>query len=170
MPRTDATAAILIQALRPAAVRYDERLSPKETGYLSGHDRLQIERDAALAGIPVHLFKTPGGESTVEVQRRHVDLWHKVSVLPGTHVLVGHGVGIVTLLLHLTGDGFERFPDYIHGSAYRTIVDVEYGRHRIVELNKAPGWRARGDPADHHAGQHAPGAHRDRVAGRDPAR
>lgn len=136
--RAIATADILAERLRPESVILEPRLAAKDSGFLSGRRRDLVEQEAARAGTPIYLFKTPGGESSLDVQQRHVDLWKQVSNAPGTVLLVGHGAGIACLLLHLTGHFFDRFPDYIHGSAHRTVVDADDDGHRIIELNASP--------------------------------
>lgn len=97
-----------------------------------------VEQEAARAGTPIYLFKTPDGESSLDVQQRHIDLWNEVSGAAGTFLPFGHGAGIACLLLRLTGHDFEHFPDYIHGSAHRTVVDADDDGHRIIELNASP--------------------------------
>lgn len=136
--RATATADILADRLRPGSVIRDQRLAAKDSGCLSGRRRDLIEQEAARAGTPIHLFKTLGGESSVDVQDRHASLWGQVSRIPGTFLLVGHGAGIACLLLHLTGQGFDRFPDYVHGSAHRSVIDVSGSGHRVIELNAPP--------------------------------
>lgn len=136
--RTIATADILAERLRPGSVIREQRLAAKDSGCLSGQRRDLIEQEAARAGTPIHLFKTPGGESSVDVQVRHVSLWEQVSRTPGTFLLVGHGAGIACLLLHLTGQGFDRFPNYVHGSAHRSVIDVSDSGHHVIELNAPP--------------------------------
>jgi glucosyl-3-phosphoglycerate phosphatase len=136
--RCTATAAILAERLRPTAIVHEPRLAAKNSGFLSGQRRNLIEQEATRAGVPIHLFKTPGGESSVDVQRRHAELWSELAARPGTYFLVGHGAGIALLLLHLTGHGFDRFSTYVHGSAHRTVVEAGAGRHRILEVNVPP--------------------------------
>ena len=136
--RAAATAAILAERLRPAAIIYEPRLAAKNSGYLSGQPRHLIGQEAARAGTPIHLFKAPGGESSVDVQHRHVDLWTELVARPGTFLLVGHGAGIALLLLHLTGHGYDRFREYVHGSAHRSVVDAGVDGHCILEVNAPP--------------------------------
>ncbi|HEV2347017.1 MAG TPA: histidine phosphatase family protein [Actinocrinis sp.] len=136
--RATATADILAERLRPAVTIHEPRLAAKNSGHLSGQRRDLIEQEAARVGTPIHLFKTPGGESSVDVQHRHVGLWNELAARPGTFLLVGHGAGIALLLLHLTGHDYDRFHQYVHGSAHRTVIDAGVVGHHILEVNAPP--------------------------------
>ncbi|GAA1119217.1 hypothetical protein [Kitasatospora arboriphila] len=54
-------------------------------------------------------------------------------------MLIGHGGGIACLLLRLTGSGFDRYPDYVPGSAAVTLVEVEAERLAVKFINASPG-------------------------------
>ena len=136
MRRARETGGILA-AHTDAPVRLDERLAAKVSGTLSGQPRDRATQTARQAGIPVWEYREPGAESSVDVQRRHLELWRE---LPqhGNLVLIGHGCGIACLILGLSGLGFERFADYVHGSAHVTTIVCTEGRTELTPINQAP--------------------------------
>ncbi|WP_406722892.1 histidine phosphatase family protein [Streptomyces althioticus] len=139
MSRCRQTAALLTAALTPADVRVDERLAAKNSGYLGGRPRELAVAEATRRGVPIHQFRTPGGESSEEVQARYLRLWDEVCA--GAHrttVLVGHGGGIACLLLQLTGNGFDRYLDHVPGSGGVTWVEVEGTAPQIRLMNVSP--------------------------------
>ncbi|MFF9211925.1 MULTISPECIES: histidine phosphatase family protein [unclassified Streptomyces] len=139
MSRCRQTAALLTAALTPADVQVDERLAAKNSGYLGGRPRELAAAEAARRGIPIHQLRTPGGESSEDVQARYLRLWEEVCVGPHrTTILVGHGGGIACLLLRLTGQGFDRYLDHVPGSAGVTWVEVYGTAPRIRLMNVAP--------------------------------
>lgn len=126
MSRCRESAALLTATLTPADVRVEERLAAKNSGYLGGRPREFAATEAARRGIPIHQLRTPGGESSEDVQRRYVQLWDEICAGPHrTTVLIGHGGGIACLLLWLTGNGFDRYLDHVPGSAGVTWVEVD---------------------------------------------
>ncbi|MFE1912341.1 histidine phosphatase family protein [Streptomyces anandii] len=136
MPRCRESAALLTATLAPADVRVDERLAAKNSGYLGGRPRDLAAAEAARRGVPIHQLRTPGGESSEDVQSRYVQLWEEVCAGPHcTTILIGHGGGIACLLLHLTGNGFDRYLDHVPGSAGVTWVEVDDGTPRIRLMN-----------------------------------
>jgi broad specificity phosphatase PhoE len=125
MPRCRQSARILAVTVTPQVVEFDDRLSAKNSGHLGGRPRDQAAREAARLGVPIHRLRSPGGESSEDVQARIVDLWESVTAAPeGTTVLVGHGGGIACLLLHLIGIGFEQYLDFVPGSAATTRIEI----------------------------------------------
>ncbi|KUL51025.1 histidine phosphatase family protein [Streptomyces olivaceus] len=126
MSRCRESAALLTATLTPADVRVDERLAAKNSGYLGGRPRGVAAAEAARQGIPIHQLRTPGGESSEDVQSRYMQLWDEVCAGPHrTTVLIGHGGGIACLLLRLTGNGFDRYLDHVPGSAGVTWVEID---------------------------------------------
>lgn len=118
MSRCRQSAALLTAALTPADVRVDERLAAKNSGYLGGRPRELAAAEATRRGVPIHQFRTPGGESSEDVQSRYARLWEELCAGPHrTTVLIGHGGGIACLLLRLTGNGFDRYLEHVPGSA-----------------------------------------------------
>ncbi|MFJ2769046.1 histidine phosphatase family protein [Streptomyces sp. NPDC087300] len=140
MSRCRESAALLTAVFAPADVRVDGRLAAKDSGRLGGQPRELAQAEAARHGIPIHQLRTPGGESSEDVQARYVSLWADVSSAPhGTSVLVGHGGGIACLLLWLTGKGFDRYLDHVPGSAGVTWIEVGDDTSRIRLMNVPPG-------------------------------
>lgn len=136
MSRCRQTATLLTAALAPAVVRVDERLAAKNSGYLGGRPRELAVAEATRCGVPIHQLRTPGGESSEDVQARYLRLWEEVCTAPHrTTILVGHGGGIACLLLQLTGQGFERYLDHVPGSAGVTWVEVNGIAPRIRLMN-----------------------------------
>ncbi|MZG13148.1 histidine phosphatase family protein [Streptomyces sp. SID5914] len=126
MSRCRESAALLTATLAPADVRVDERLAAKNSGYLGGRPRELAAAEAARQGIPIHQLRTPGGESSEDVQSRYAQLWDEVCAGPHrTTVLIGHGGGIACLLLRLTSNGFDRYLDHVPGSAGVTWVEID---------------------------------------------
>ncbi|MGA5420591.1 histidine phosphatase family protein [Streptomyces lavendulocolor] len=139
MSRCRESAALLTAVLRPTDVRVDERLAAKNSGHLGGRPRELAASEAARHGVPIHQLRTPGGESSEDVQARYVDLWNQVHAGPHrTTVLVGHGGGIACLLLRLTGNGFERYLQHVPGSAGVTWVEADDTTSRIRLMNVPP--------------------------------
>ncbi|MFC7217627.1 histidine phosphatase family protein [Streptomyces polyrhachis] len=133
------SAGILTAALAPADVRVDARLAAKDSGYLGGRPKQLAAAEAARHGVPIHRLRTPGGESSEDVQARYVGLWDEVCAgAARTTVLVGHGGGIACLLLWLTGSGFDRYLSYVPGSAAVTRVEVGGPTPRVRLMNAAP--------------------------------
>ncbi|MEV7750789.1 histidine phosphatase family protein [Streptomyces griseofuscus] len=136
MSRCRQSAALLAATLAPADVRVDERLAAKNSGYLGGRPRDLAAAEANRRGVPIHQLRTPGGESSEDVQARYMHLWDDVCAGPNrTTVLVGHGGGIACLLLRLTGQGFDRYLDHVPGSAGVTWVEVDDTALRIRLMN-----------------------------------
>ncbi|QNT92373.1 Putative phosphoserine phosphatase 2 [Streptomyces griseofuscus] len=136
MSRCRQSAALLAATLAPADVRVDERLAAKNSGYLGGRPRDLAVAEANRRGVPIHQLRTPGGESSEDVQARYMRLWDDVCAGPNrTTVLVGHGGGIACLLLRLTGQGFDRYLDHVPGSAGVTWVEVGGTAPRIRLIN-----------------------------------
>ncbi|GFH34427.1 histidine phosphatase family protein [Streptomyces pacificus] len=141
MSRCRESAGILTAALAPADVRVDKRLAAKDSGHLGGRPRELAAAEAARHGVPIHRLRTPGGESSEDVQARYVDLWNEVSSGGGgwgTTVLVGHGGGIACLLLWLTGNGFDRYLQHVPGSAGVTCVETGGPAPRMRLMNVSP--------------------------------
>ncbi|MET8379949.1 histidine phosphatase family protein [Streptomyces microflavus] len=136
MSRSRESAELLSKTLPPADSRVDERLAAKDSGHLGGRPRELAAAEAARHGVPIHRLRTPGGESSEDVQARYVDLWNEVcSGARRTTVLVGHGGGIACLLLWLTGSGFDRYLQHVPGSAGITWVEVGDPTPRIRLMN-----------------------------------
>lgn len=136
MSRCRQSAALLTAALTPADVRVDERLAAKNSGYLGGRPRELAAAEATHRGVPIHQLRTPGGESSEDVQSRYVQLWDEVCAGPHrTTLLIGHGGGIACLLLRLTGNGFDRYLDHVPESAGVTWVEVDSTAPRIRLMN-----------------------------------
>lgn len=136
MSRCRESAALLTAALEPADVRVDERLAAKNSGHLGGRRRDLAVTEAARQRVPVHQLRTPGGESSEDVQARYVRLWDEVCAGPHrTTVLIGHGGGIACLLLRLTRNGFDRYLEHVPGSAGVTWVEVDDEAPRIRLMN-----------------------------------
>ncbi|WP_030906006.1 histidine phosphatase family protein [Streptomyces sp. NRRL F-5126] len=139
MSRCRESADLLTATLRPTEIRVDERLAAKDSGYLGGRPRELAAAEAARHGVPIQRFRTPGGESSEDVQARYVDLWEEISTGPEqTTVLVGHGGGIACLLLWLTGNGFDQYLQHVHGSARVTWVEVGVTGPQIRLMNASP--------------------------------
>ncbi|MEV8307165.1 histidine phosphatase family protein [Streptomyces flavidovirens] len=139
MSRCRESAALLTAVLRPADVHVDERLAAKNSGHLGGRPRELAAAEAARHGVPIHQLRTPGGESSEDVQARYVHLWNEVCAAPHrTTVLVGHGGGIACLLLWLTGNGFERYLQHVPGSAGVTWVEADDTASNIRLMNVPP--------------------------------
>lgn len=139
MSRSRESAEWLADALDPAEARVDERLTAKNSGHLGGRPRELATAEAANQGVPIHQLRTPGGESSEDVQTRYLDLWSEVCAGPHpTTVLVGHGGGIACLLLWMTGNGFDRYRQHVPGSAGVTWVEVGGTAPRIRLLNAPP--------------------------------
>lgn len=139
MSRCRESAALLTAVLRPTNVHVDERLAAKNSGYLGGQLRELAASEAARHGVPIHQLRTPGGESSEDVQARYVDLWNQVHTGPHrTTVLVGHGGGIACLLLWLTGNAFERYLQHVPGSAGLTWVEADDTKSHIRLMNVPP--------------------------------
>lgn len=136
MSRCRQSAALLTATLTPADVRVDDRLAAKNSGYLGGRPRELAGAEATRRGVPIHQFRTPGGESSEDVQARYVQLWDEVCAGPHrTTILVGHGGGIACLLLRLTGNGFDCYLDHVPGSGGVTWVEVDDKAPRIRLMN-----------------------------------
>ncbi|MFF4180173.1 histidine phosphatase family protein [Streptomyces sp. NPDC001750] len=139
MSRCRESAELLAAALAPADVRVDERLAAKDSGHLGGRPRELAAAEAARHGVPIHRLRTPGGESSEDVQARYVDLWDELcSGARRTTVLVGHGGGIACLLLWLTGNGFDRYLQHVPGSAGVTCVEIGGPSPRVRLMNVSP--------------------------------
>lgn len=139
MSRCRESAALLAAAFKSADVRVDERLSAKNSGHLGGRPRELAAAEAARHGVPIHQLRTPGGESSEDVQARYMRLWDDVCARPDrTTVLVGHGGGIACLLLRLTGSGFDRYLQHVPGSAGVTWIEVNNSASRIRLMNVPP--------------------------------
>ncbi|MGP9017553.1 histidine phosphatase family protein [Streptomyces sp. BR1] len=139
MSRCRQSAALLAAELDLADVRVDERLAAKDSGHLGGRPRELAAAEAARRGVPIHRLRTPGGESSEDVQARYVRLWDEVCAgQRRTTVLVGHGGGIACLLLWLTGSGFDRYLQLVPGSAGVTWVEVGGSTPRIRLMNVSP--------------------------------
>lgn len=140
MSRTRESATLLTAALAPGHVRLDERLAAKNSGHLAGRPRDLAVTEAARHRVSIHQLRTPGGESSEDVQARYMSLWRDITTTTAqTTVVVGHGGGIACLLLRLTGHGFDRYLDFVPGSADTTWVEVIDGTPHIRCLNAAPG-------------------------------
>ncbi|MGW1193579.1 histidine phosphatase family protein [Streptomyces sp. NPDC002559] len=95
--------------------------------------------EAVRHGVPVHRLRTPGGESSEDVQARYVGLWDKVcSGVRRTTLLVGHGGGVACLSLWLTGSGFDRYLQHVPGSAGVTCVEIGGPAPRARPMNVSP--------------------------------
>ncbi|WP_328667608.1 histidine phosphatase family protein [Streptomyces sp. NBC_00322] len=139
MSRCRESAALLTAALAPADVRVDERLAAKDSGHLGGRPRSFASAEATRQGVPIHQLRTPGGESSEDVQVRYMRLWDEVCAGPHrTTVLVGHGGGIACLLLWLTGSGFDCYLEHVPGSACVTWIELDEGAPRIRLMNVPP--------------------------------
>ncbi|MGW2302308.1 histidine phosphatase family protein [Streptomyces sp. NPDC001809] len=139
MSRCRESAELLAAALAPADVRVDERLAAKDSGHLGGRPRELAAAEAARHGVPIHRLRTPGGESSEDVQARYVDLWDEVcSGARRTTVLLGHGGGIACLLLWLTENGFDRYLQHVPGSAGVTCVEIGGPAPRVRLMNVSP--------------------------------
>ncbi|MEU6121845.1 histidine phosphatase family protein [Streptomyces sp. NPDC047123] len=139
MSRCRESAALLTAVLNPADVHVDERLAAKNSGHLGGLPRELAATEAARQGVPIHQLRSPGGESSEDVQARYVDLWTEVCAGPRqTTFLIGHGGGIACLLLWLTGHGFERYLQHVPGSAGVTWVEADDTAARIRLMNVPP--------------------------------
>ncbi|WP_329384229.1 histidine phosphatase family protein [Streptomyces sp. NBC_01716] len=139
MSRARESAELLAAALAPDDVRVNERLVAKNSGHLGGKSRDLAAVEATRQGVPIHQLRSPGGESSEDVQARYVRLLNDVCSGPHrTTVLVGHGGGIACLLLHLTGQGFGRYLEYVPESAGLTWIEVDEGRPRIQVMNARP--------------------------------
>ncbi|MDI9887102.1 histidine phosphatase family protein [Streptomyces sp. HNM0645] len=136
MSRCRRSAALLTAALTPADVRGDERLAAENSGYLGGRPGELAAAEANRRGVPIHQLRTPGGESSEDVQSRYARLWEEVCAGPHrTTVLIGHGGDIACLLLRLTGNGFDRCLEYVPGSAGVTWVEVDDNSPRVRLMN-----------------------------------
>lgn len=139
MSRCRESAELLAAALGPADIRVDERLAAKDSGHLGGRPRELAAAEAARHGVPIHRLRTPGGESSEDVQARYVRLWDEVCAgQRRTTVLVGHGGGIACLLLWLTGNGFDLYVEHVPGSAGVTWVEIDGIPPRIRLINTSP--------------------------------
>jgi len=139
--RCQATIGVLRRYVSTPSIRTDVRLDAKNSGYLGGQPRALAAQEAALAGIPIHQFRTPGGESSEEVQARYVNLWREVCEGPSRRaLLLGHGGGIACLFLHLKRRPFADYLRYVPGSAAVTVVRVpEAGvRGKVLLMNVSP--------------------------------
>ncbi|MGW6021235.1 histidine phosphatase family protein [Streptomyces sp. NPDC055099] len=139
MSRCRESAALLAAALSPTDARVDDRLAAKNSGHLGGRPRGLAAAEAASQGVPIYQLRTPGGESSEDVQARYVRLWDEVCAGPNrTTVLVGHGGGIACLLLKLTRRGFEHYLEYVPGSGSVTWVESVEDAPRIRLMNGLP--------------------------------
>ncbi|MCX4676043.1 histidine phosphatase family protein [Streptomyces sp. NBC_01433] len=139
MSRCQESAALLTDTLAPTHARVDHRLAAKNSGHLGGWPRDLAAAEAARQGVPIHQHRTPGGESSEDVQARYLCLWDDICA--GSHrttLLVGHGGGIACLLLKLTQHGFEHYLKYVPGSGCLTCVDIHEGAARIRLMNVPP--------------------------------
>ncbi|GIH71902.1 histidine phosphatase family protein [Sphaerimonospora thailandensis] len=140
MSRCRESAALLTAVLAPTAARVDSRLAAKNSGHLAGQPRGLAAEEAACRGVPIHQLRTPGGESSEDVQARYGSLWEEICAGPHrTTILVGHGGGIACLLLRLTQHGFERYLEYVPGSGCVTWVELAENAPRIRLTNAPPG-------------------------------
>jgi broad specificity phosphatase PhoE len=140
MARCRQSADLLAPLLRPAVIGIDERLAAKDSGPLAGRPRQAAMDEARRMGVPIHRLRTPGGESSEDVQARYVRLYQDVATGPDRSiVLVGHGGGIACLLLHLTGAGFDRYLEHVPASAAVTW----HGNGRSVQPSSVPPKRSR---------------------------
>ncbi|MFJ8768269.1 histidine phosphatase family protein [Streptomyces clavifer] len=139
MSRCRESSALLTTALAPADARVDDRLAAKNSGHLGGRPRDLAAAEAARQGVPIHQLRTPGGESSEDVQARYMRLWDEVCAGPHRRtVLVGHGGGIACLLLKLTQHGFEHYLEYVPGSGGVTWVEIGEDAPRIRLMNVPP--------------------------------
>ncbi|MGQ7750336.1 histidine phosphatase family protein [Streptomyces sp. WC2508] len=139
MSRCRESAALLTAALAPAEARVDDRLAAKNSGHLGGRPRNLAVAEAARQDVPIHQLRTPGGESSEDVQARYMRLWGELCTGPHrTTVLVGHGGGIACLLLKLTQHGFEHYLEYVPGSGCVTWVEIDENAPRIRLMNVPP--------------------------------
>ncbi|MEU6957596.1 histidine phosphatase family protein [Streptomyces sp. NPDC045714] len=139
MSRCRESAALLTTALTPADARVDTRLAAKNSGHLGGRPRDCAAAEAARQSVPIHQLRTPGGESSEDVQARYMRLWDEVCAGPHrTTVLVGHGGGIACLLLKLTQHGFKHYLEHVPGSGCVTWVEIDDEAPRIRLMNVPP--------------------------------
>ncbi|MGW7082241.1 histidine phosphatase family protein [Streptomyces sp. NPDC054871] len=139
MSRARESADLLAAALLPGDVRVEERLAAKNSGHLGGKPRGAAVAEAARRGVPIHQLRSPGGESSEEVQARYVRLLNDVCAGPHhTTLLVGHGGGFACLLLHLVEQSFGSYLEYVPASAGATWIEVDDGRPQIRLVNARP--------------------------------
>ncbi|MER7724681.1 histidine phosphatase family protein [Streptomyces sp. NPDC096323] len=139
MSRCSESAALLTAPLTPTDARVDDRLAAKNSGHLGGRPRDLAAAEADRQGVPIYQLRTPGGESSEDVQARYSHLWDELSTGPHrTTVLVGHGGGIACLLLKLTQHGFEHYLEYVPGSGGVTWIEIDEGIPRIQLMNVPP--------------------------------
>lgn len=139
MSRTRESADLLAATLQPGDVRVEERLAAKNSGHLGGKPRGLAAAEAACLGVPIHQLRTPGGESSEEVQARYVRLLDDVCAGPHhTTILMGHGGGFACLLLHLVERTFGSYLEYVPPSAGVTWIEVDEGRPQIRVMNARP--------------------------------
>lgn len=139
MRRCRDSARLLHNALQVDRIVVDERLAAKDSGYLAGQRRELAAVEAEKVNVPIHQLRTPGGESSEDVQHRYLDLWKALCSQTGSvTVAVGHGGGIASLLLWLTGNNFDRYPEFVPASGATTWIEVAGSTPHIRCTNVLP--------------------------------
>ncbi|WP_314094477.1 histidine phosphatase family protein [Microbacterium foliorum] len=129
----------LTPPLTASRARTVPSLSAKNSGSDSGLDRSTMQTRIRNSGLAIEDYKAPNGESTRDVQKRYLDALRGVQRSPATTSLVlAHGAGIASVLLHLTGNSFDKFEDYVPSPAGMAVVEEHDGHLEVVDYDVRP--------------------------------
>jgi broad specificity phosphatase PhoE len=135
MQRCLDTAALVLEHRSDVRVRRELALSAKNSGYLAGRPRNSVFEEAAREGIPVQAFKPPGGESSLEVQSRIVNLVENLrNDMEGNVLLITHGGVIACLLLHLSKCDFDDYLKFVPAPSALTKLVLSHD-HKLIRID-----------------------------------
>jgi len=139
MKRCQTSFYALTPPLRASRARTEPMLSAKNSGSDAGLDRSTMQTRVRNSGRAIEDYKAPNGESTRDVQARYLDVLREVQRSPATTSLVlAHGAGIASVLLHLTGHSFDSFDDFVPSSAAMAVVEDGGGNLEVIDYDVRP--------------------------------
>ena len=109
-------------------------------GFFVGRSLLKHKVARVKSGLPFYKFRTPRGESLLDVQKRVVAFYKRLTKTPKkeTILLVSHQGPIVSLLLHLLKKPFDRYERYRMENTAITVISIDAKRKsRIHHLAKS---------------------------------
>lgn len=135
------TATEILQHHPHATVIYEPQVRERKMGiHYEGRHRRHWLRAQKRTKTPFHTFRTRGGESYEDLQKRVVNFLNQLRKRHvGQNVLiVSHGAALSVLLMHLFGEPLtrEHYLKYLPPNTALSIFEIkETGKHELKLLN-----------------------------------
>jgi broad specificity phosphatase PhoE len=125
------TCDIIREAFPGVPVNLTPEIRGRDYGTLSGILKAEYYTIRDASGVPPHLHRPEGGESSQDVQERMADFYRMLleRYTGKTVLVVTHNSAVKALLAHLLG---KRMTDMENvGNASVTVVEVDEKSHRV---------------------------------------